>query len=127
MGGAAATQIDKFRAEIKSRVGDKANSMGHCCDVLTDETLRVWPLKAMLDIAEGIDSPTAGAETIAAVRVITAKTRENLEARWQLSTTKNETLRLLSAAVVIEIANVWFNSADGRTRILKTRAAIRGD
>jgi hypothetical protein len=57
---------------------------------------------------------------------VTAKCREDLEARWKLTGNNSAALDLLLQAVVIEMANLWFSSAEMRIALRTIIFQVRG-
>ena len=103
-----------IREGIRSAIGYPAEQLGHTCDVIVDEVCRQWPERHMADLARKLDS--AGGQVLDAIPVITARVREQIEARWGCKPSEQAALDLVLRAVVIEFANIWF-FCDPATRV----------
>lgn len=57
---------------------------------------------------------TSGMQVLDAITVIWAKVREDLEFRWGMDKNTQAALDMLVQPVVVELANVWFASAENR-------------
>ena len=125
MGAAGETRLEQLRAAVRDRIGQPAHTLSHSCDVMVDEVCRFWPLKEFQRLADDQHGPATGGDVIRAMRVVVAKARENLEARWGLAKPTQNAIDLLMEAIVIELANIWFRSAESREAMADVIAAIR--
>ncbi len=126
MGAAPVTSIEDLRAEIRSRIGPQALELAHCCDVFVSQVCRYWPERHMANLARQMTSAGSGAGALDALAVVTAKCREDLEARWKLTGNNSAALDLLLQAVVIEMANLWFSSPEMRIALRAVIFQVRG-
>lgn len=84
---------------------------------------RYWPVEHMTRLArKPVSDATAAAETLEAVAVISAKTREDLEYRYGSSKNVAVAIDKLCSPVVLEVAEIWFSSPEARVAI---RSACR--
>jgi hypothetical protein len=115
MGGGPGTgglTLAGIREHVREQIGGPAVAVQSAADELVDTTLRWWPERRMAELARrGND---AGPEALDAIAVISAKVREDVEHRWRMSANTASALDLLCMAVVAEIANLWFSSAEAR-------------
>jgi hypothetical protein len=125
VGDAAATLIGQLQEEVRARIGAPAEGLSHTCDVMVQECLRWFPIAQMTVLARQPQPPKAAADTVAAVSVVAARCREQLETRWGASPATVRAIDLLMRAVVVEICNLWFSSADARHAICQCVAAVR--
>jgi len=123
--GEAPALLAELQAAIRERIGDPARAMEHTTDVLVQETARYWPVRHMVEIARQPNTSHAGEAALGAVAVITAKIRENVEARWNETHEAGGALDLLCRAVVIEFANLWFGDPATRIALCKIIGAVR--
>ena len=114
VGAAPVTSVDDLRAEIRTRIGPQAVELSHCCDVFVVQVCRYWPERHMADLARQMTHAGSGAGALDALAVVTAKCREDLEARWKLTGNNSAALDILLQAVVIEFANLWFSTPEMR-------------
>lgn len=114
MGGAPGTGLTLgwIREHVREAVGGAAVAAQSAADELVDTTLRWWPERRMAELARR--GTTAGPEALDAIAVISAKVREDVEHRWRMSPNTESALDLMCMAVVAEIANLWFSSAEAR-------------
>jgi hypothetical protein len=126
VGAAPVTSIEDLRAEIRSRIGPQAVELSHCCDVFVSQVCRYWPERHMATLARQMTNAGSGAGALDALAVVTAKCREDLEARWKLTGNNSAALDLLLQAVVIEMANLWFSSAEMRIALRTIIFQVRG-
>lgn len=108
--------LREVRDAIRGAIGHPAEQLGHTCDVIVDEVCRQWPERHMADLARKLDSNSAGGQVLDAIPVITARVREQIEARWACKASEQAALDLVLRAVVIEYANIWF-FCDPATRV----------
>lgn len=123
VGDAPAATLAEIRQRVRDSIGKPAVDLGPACDELTDRTLYFWPERQMADYARKKES--SGPATLDAVAVISAKVREDAEARWGLSANVTNALDLLAMAVACEVANIWFSSVEERIGLRRAIAVVR--
>jgi hypothetical protein len=114
MGGVPGTGLTLagIREHVREQIGGPAVAVQSAADELVDTALRWWPERRMAELARrGADATT---DSLDALAVISAKVREDVEHRWRMSPNTTSALDLLCLAVVTEIANLWFSSAEAR-------------
>lgn len=123
MGNApAVSDVAGLKAEIRRRLRDQAVGLEEACDEIVETTCRFWPLKHMATIARKRRwEPEPDA--LDALAVISAKAREDIEARFGIAGNTGRVLDLLCQSVAIELANVWF--CDVEDRIAMRRVCVR--
>jgi hypothetical protein len=126
VGAAPVTSVEELRAEIRSRIGPQAVELEHCCDVFVSQVCRYWPERHMADLARQMTHAGSGAGALDALAVVTAKCREDLEARWRLTGNNSAALDLLLQAIVIEFANLWFSTPEMRIALRAVIFRVRG-
>jgi len=126
VGAAPVTSVEELRAEIRTRIGPQAVELEHCCDVFVSQVCRYWPERHMADLARQMKHAGSGAGALDALAVVTAKCREDLEARWKLTGNNSAALDLLLQAIVIEFANLWFSSPEMRIALRAVIFRVRG-
>lgn len=115
MGGAPDSQRLRTLADlIRSTIGPAGVTLSHTCDVLIEEICRCWPDKTMESIAANPTSQENCDAVLAAIDVISAKVRENIEARWGCRPSHRAALDLVLRACVIQFAKIWFESPADR-------------
>lgn len=126
MGGAPGTglTLSSIREYVREQIGGPAVAVQSAADELVDTTLRWWPERRMAEIARR-GSEGAGPDALDAIAVISAKVREDVEHRWRMSPNTTSALDLLCMAVVAEIANLWFSSADARIEMRAIMFTLR--
>ena len=83
MGDAPVTLTPRELADtVRLRIGEHGESFGHTCDIIIAEICRCWPMEEMADIAAHLKDSHTADRFLNAFNVITAKVRENIEARW---------------------------------------------
>jgi hypothetical protein len=107
--------LGEVREAIREAIGQPAEKLCHTCDVIVDEVCRQWPERHMASLARKLDCDSVGGQVLDAISVITARVREQIEARWGCKPSEQAALDLVLRAVVIEFANLWF--CDPETRI----------
>lgn len=112
MGDAPGMRLTDLQAEIRKRMGTKCVGMSGGADEVVCTALRFWPERAMAIYAA--KQKTSGSQVLDAISVIWAKVREDLEARWGMDSNTQSALDVLVQPIVVELANVWFSSADAR-------------
>lgn len=114
MGDASAvdTPLSDLRDEVRRRMGHQASGLADACDEVTSTVCYFWPQRWMATVARTQLDPAPA--TIAAVGVIEAKVREDLEARFGTDRNTLRTLDLLVGAVVVEFCAMWFAGAEER-------------
>jgi hypothetical protein len=123
VGGAAGMELSEVRQEIRHRIGGAALNIPEACDELVDTALRWWPERRMADYAR--EPSTSGPATLDAISVISAKVREDVEARWGMEANVCNALDLLCMAVVVEVANIWFSSVENRIELRRILFEVR--
>lgn len=108
----ATTALDQLRDEIRRRLGSQAAGIAEACDEITCAACVWWPQDYMAKIARRRGD--SGPDALAALAVIEAKTREDVEARFGVSANTLRALDLLLPAIVIEMAGLWFNDVEAR-------------
>jgi hypothetical protein len=125
VGDAAGVLIGQLQEEVRARIGAPADALAHTTDVMVQECLRWFPIAQMTILAKKPEPPRAGADTVATIAVLTAKCREQLEARWGAKPATVRAIDLLMKAVVVEVCNLWFGSKEARHAICQCVAAVR--
>lgn len=110
---------------VRTQIGPRAEQLEHTCDVIVTEICRVWPERTMADIASRMTTPKAADEVLDAISVTTAKTRENIEARWGCKPSHKAALDLVLRACVAEFGNLWFSSPEARIAMRAVIALVR--
>jgi hypothetical protein len=123
VGGTAGMELSEVRQEIRHRIGGAALNIPEACDELVDTALRWWPERRMADYAR--EPSTSGPATLDAISVISAKVREDVEARWGMEANVCNALDLLCMAVVVEVANIWFSSVENRIELRRILFEVR--
>lgn len=109
MGDAPGLRLADLQREIRYRLAAKCKGMESGIDEVVNTALRFWPERAMADYAS--KAKTHALPVVDAMSVIWAKVREDLEARWGMDANTQAALNVLVQPVVVELANVWFQSA----------------
>jgi hypothetical protein len=117
--------LRSLRDSIREAIGPPATTLAEVCDVILDEVCRQWPERAMADIARKQDSDAAGGQAFDAIAVITARVREQMEARYGCHPNHKEALDLILRACVIEFANLWFTNAEARIAMRRILFQVR--
>lgn len=125
VGDAAAALLGQLQDEVRARIGEPAAALAHTTDVMVVECLRWLPVGQLTSLARKPEPKNAGAETVAAVAVLAARCREQLEARWGAQPPTVRAIDLLMRAVVVEVFNLWFRSTEARAAIRECVAAVR--
>lgn len=126
MPDAVDVQCEQLRDAVRDRIGEHAKTFTHSVDVMVDEAMRYWPEKEFARIARTIDEEKSkGVEAIAAIAVVCAKCRENLEARWGAQPSHVQAIGLLMEPVVIQLANIWFSNNEARVAMREVIARLR--
>ena len=110
-----------LRRMLRERVGEPAAAMPSACDAITDAVLRWWPHDHMTKLARRQDV-LAAEEALAAVDVLKAKVREDMEHAWGMTANVTNAIDLLADDVVMELADYWFEETRQRNEV---RACIR--
>jgi hypothetical protein len=116
----AVTDVQGLKAEIRRRLGAQAEGLEEACDEIVETTCRFWPLRHMANIARKWEPVPAALNALA---VISAKAREDIEARYGVDGNTGRVLDLLCNAVAVELANVWF--CDVEDRIAMRRVCVK--
>jgi hypothetical protein len=117
--------LEGLRATVREFIGPSGATLEHTCDVIVDEICRQWPERTMADYARKIDSNAVGAKVFDAIPVITARVREQIEARWGIKPSHTAALDLVLRGCVIEYANLWFASPTNRIAMRSIIAVVR--
>jgi hypothetical protein len=117
--------LREVRDAIRATIGYPAEQLGHTCDVIVEEVCRQWPERHMAELARKLDSKCAGGQVLDAIPVITARVREQIEARWGCKPSEQAALDLVLRAVVVEFANLWFFDAAARIGLRKIIFKVR--
>ena len=110
---------------VREAIGPPAEQLAHTCDVIVDEVCRQWPERTMAKLARKLDSEEAGGKVLDAVAVITARVREQIEARWGCQPSHEAALDLVLRACVIEFANLWFSCVEARIAMRRIMFEVR--
>lgn len=117
---------EQLRDAVRERIGEHAQTFTHSVDVMVDEVMRYWPEKEFARIARTVEEDrSTGVDAIAAIAVVCAKCRENLEARWGPQPSHIQTIGLLMEPVVIHLANIWFSNNEARVAMREVIARLR--
>jgi len=114
-----------LRYAIRAAIGPPAAVLEHTCDVIVDEVCRQWPERTMADLARKLDSESAGGKVLDALAVITARVREQIEARWHCRASEQAALDLILQGCVVEFANLWFSGPEARIGMRAVIGAVR--
>ena len=126
MPDAVDVQCEQLRDAVRERIGEHAQTFTHSVDVMVDEAMRYWPEKEFARIARTIEEDrSTGVDAIAAIAVVCAKCRENLEARWGPQPSHIQAIGLLMEPVVIHLANIWFSNNEARIAMREVIARLR--
>jgi hypothetical protein len=117
--------LEGLRATVREFIGPSGATLEHTCDVIVDEICRQWPERTMADYARKIDSNAVGAKVFLAIPVITARVREQIEARWGIKPSHTAALDLVLRGCVIEFCNLWFASPTNRIAMRSIIAVVR--
>lgn len=117
--------LDGLRALVREFIGPPGEALEHTCDVIVEEICRQWPERTMADYARKLDSNAVGAKVLDAIAVITARVREQIEARWGIKPSHTAALDLVLRGCVIEFANLWFASPENRIAMRSIIAVVR--
>lgn len=117
--------LEGLRALVREFIGPPGEALEHTCDVIVEEICRQWPERTMADYARKLDSNAVGAKVLDAIAVITARVREQIEARWGIKPSHTAALDLVLRGCVIEFANLWFASAENRIAMRAIIAVVR--
>ncbi|NQW46629.1 MAG: hypothetical protein HQ464_02555 [Planctomycetes bacterium] len=112
VGDAPALSLPDLHVQIRRRIKGRAELLPDACAVIVDTVCFYWPQKYMASVARRSAEETP--ELLDALDVVSAKAREDLEARYGMATNTIEVLDNLVRPVVNEIANVWFDSIEAR-------------
>lgn len=115
--------LEGLRATVREFIGPSGAVLEHTCDVIVEEICRQWPERTMAEYARKGDS--AGSKALDAIPVITARVREQIEARWGIKPSHTAALDLVLRGCVIEFANLWFMSAENRIAMRSIIAVVR--
>jgi hypothetical protein len=115
--------LDGLRATVRAFIGPPGEALEHTCDVIVEEVCRQWPEKTMADYAAKLDA--VGDKVLDAIAVITARVREQIEARWGVKPSHTAALDLVLRGCVIEFCNLWFASAENRIAMRAIIAVVR--
>jgi hypothetical protein len=109
----AVSDVQGLKAQIRRRLRDQAVGLEEACDEIVETTCRFWPLKHMAVMASR-QKWQPEPDALNAVAVISAKSREDMEARFGMAGNTGRVLDLLCQSVAIELANVWFCDVEDR-------------
>lgn len=110
---------------IRASIGTDAEALEHTVDVIVTEVCRCWPERVMAACARNLESEKNGATAVHGVAVVTAKVRENIEARWGCKPSHKAALDLVLRGCVVEFANLWFSSAEARIALRAIIGLVR--
>ena len=114
-----------LRYAIRSTICPPGDVLEHTCDVIVDEICRQWPERTMANYARSLASEATGMKVLDAIAVITARVREQIEARWRCRASEQAALDLMLRAAVIEFANLWFSGPEPRIAMRVVIGAVR--
>lgn len=110
----AGTALAGLRRTIRERL-DAGPHDAAAIDEFVNAAARCWPSAYMTILARR--QPESQEKAVQAVKVIVAKTREDVEAMWGAPQTLVEKFDRLGMGVVVELANLWFDSMHNRDAI----------
>lgn len=110
---------------VREFVGEAGATLQHTVDVIVVEICRCWPERAMADIAKDVATTTSGDAVLDAIAVVTAKVRENIEARWGCKPSHKAALDLVLRACVIQFSQLWFSCPEARINMRAVIAMVR--
>ena len=110
----AGTALAGLRRTIRERL-DATPHDAAAIDEFVNAAARCWPSPYMTILARR--QPESQERAVAAVKVIVAKVREDVEARWGAPQPLVEKFNRLGMAIVVELASMWFDSMDNRDAI----------
>lgn len=113
MGDALGT-LDGLYARVRRGMGRRGRRMPAACDAITHSLCKWWPTRVMSRLA----NRDAHEQVIAALSVVVAKVREDLEHRHGTDPNTLLALDTLLQPVCVEFANLWFSE-------VAVRAAMR--
>lgn len=115
MGSApAGAALAGLRRTIRERLDIDAG-IAPAVDEFTNAAARCWPHAYMTILARR--QPESQEKAVEAVKVIVAKTREDVEAMWGAPQLLVDAFDKLGMPIVVEIANLWFESSSNRDAI----------
>lgn len=114
-----------LRWTIREAVGPPGDILEHTCDVIVDEVCRQWPERTMADLARKLDSETTAGKMLDAIAVITARVREQIEARWHCRASEQAALELVLKCIVVEFTNLWISSPEARIGMRAVMGQVR--
>ena len=118
--------LGELQAAIRSGLGEAGEQAGKTLDLMTQTAALYWPVALMTAAAKKPNTFAAGADTLAAINVVAAKCREELEARMVRDPEALRVVGLLMRPVVVEFARVWFSDADSRLNVCRCIGLVRG-
>ena len=110
----AGTALAGLRRTIRERL-DVDAGIAAAVDEFTNAAARCWPSAYMTILARR--QPESQEKAVQAVKVIVAKVREDVEAMWGAPQPLVDAFDKLGMAVVVEVANLWFEAMDNRDAI----------
>lgn len=110
----AGTNLAGLRRVIRERL-DAGPHDSSSIDEFVNAAARCWPQAYMTILARR--QPESQERAVQAVKVIVAKTREDVEAMWGAPANLVHAFDRYGMGVIVEIANLWFESSDNRDAI----------
>jgi hypothetical protein len=123
VGDAPAMLLPDLHVEIRRRIKGRAELLPDACAEIVDTVCFYWPQKYMAGVARRSAEETP--ELLDALDVVSAKAREDLEARYGIAANTAEVLDHLVRPVANEIAAVWFDSIESRIDLRRCMFQIR--
>ena len=114
MSAAPAGTLAGLRRLIRERL-DAIPHDAAAIDEFVNAAARCWPQAYMTILARR--QPESQERAVQAVKVIVAKVREDVEAMWGAPQTLVDKFDRLGMGVVVELANLWFESMENRDAI----------
>lgn len=110
----AGTALAGLRRLIRERL-DVGPHEAAAVDEFVNAAARCWPQAYMTILARR--QPESQEKAVQAVKVIVAKVREDVEAMWGAPPPLVDAFDRLGMGVVVEVANLWFESSTNRDAI----------
>lgn len=110
----AGAALAGLRRTIRERL-DVDAAVVPALDEFVNAAARCWPHAYMTILARR--QPESQEKAVEAVKVIVAKTREDVEAMWGAPQLLVDAFDRLGMPVVVELANLWFESPENRDAI----------
>jgi hypothetical protein len=118
--------LQAVRKIVRRGLQDVGQQMPHAVDLVCDETLYWWPSTTLTHYAQLQDVDRAQRLIANAIDVVSAKARENLEAKWGDEPQTTRVISLLCQPVCCELMRHWFESAEHRIQLRRCISQVRG-